>query len=117
MSRFAAVPTLVTRRFHDRVGIAYLAVLAAAVCCYAALGMVLAILPRYVPEHLGGGSTAIGLAVGAPALTGLLARPLGGRLADRLGPLRPLRPRVPPRRSRDAAAPTRAQDRNEAVAR
>ncbi len=68
----------------------YLAVLAAAVLCYAALGSVLAILPHYVPDRLGGGSTAIGLAVGAPALTGLLARPLGGRAADSLGPLRPL---------------------------
>ncbi len=50
----------------------------------------LSILPRYVPEQLGGGPTAVGLAVGAPALTGLLARPAGGRLADRLGPLLPL---------------------------
>jgi MFS family permease len=68
---------------------AYGAVLAAASCCYAALGAVLSILPRYVPAQLGGGPTAVGLAVGAPALTGLLARPAGGRLADRLG-ARPL---------------------------
>ncbi|MEA2130684.1 MAG: hypothetical protein QOJ85_3575, partial [Solirubrobacteraceae bacterium] len=69
--------------------VAYGAVLGAALCCYAALGSVLSILPRYVPDQLGGDPVAIGLAVGAPALTGLLARPLGGRLADRLGP-RPL---------------------------
>jgi predicted MFS family arabinose efflux permease len=75
---------------HRRRAITYLAVLAAAVLCYAALGAVLFILPRYVPEQLGGGPTAIGLAVGAPALTALLARPLGGRLADRVGPLLPL---------------------------
>jgi MFS family permease len=68
---------------------AYGALLAAALCCYAALGAVLSILPRYVPDQLGGGPTAVGLAVGAPALTGLLARPLGGRLADRFG-ARPL---------------------------
>ena len=68
---------------------AYGAVLAAASCCYAALGAVLSILPGYVPGQLGGGPTAVGLAVGAPALTGLLARPAGGRLADRLG-ARPL---------------------------
>jgi nitrate/nitrite transporter NarK len=37
-----------------------------------------------------GGVAAIGAAVGAPALTGLLARPLGGRVADRAGPLLPL---------------------------
>ncbi len=69
--------------------LAYGAVLAAALCCYAALGEVLSILPRYVPDQLGGGPAAVGLAVGAPALTGLLARPLGGRLADRHG-ARPL---------------------------
>jgi MFS family permease len=65
-------------------------VLGAAVCCYGALGAVLSVLPRYVPGALDGGPAAVGLAVGAPALTGLLARPLGGRLADRLGPRRPL---------------------------
>jgi predicted MFS family arabinose efflux permease len=75
-------------RASDRV--AYAAVLGAAVACYAALGAVLAILPRYVPDELGGGAAAVGLAVGAPALTGLLARPLGGRLADALGPRGPL---------------------------
>lgn len=69
---------------------AYLAVLVAALCCYAALGAVLSILPRYVPGSLGAGPAAVGLAVGAPALTGLLARPLGGRLGDRLGARAPL---------------------------
>ncbi len=69
---------------------AYLAVLAAALLCYAALGAVLSILPRYVPGTLGGGPAAVGLAVGAPALTGLLARPVGGRLGDRLGARAPL---------------------------
>lgn len=69
---------------------AYGAVLAAAVACYAALGAVLAILPRYVGSTLHEGSVAVGLAVGAPAITGVLARPLGGRLADRLGPARVL---------------------------
>src|SRR4051794_35798933 len=69
--------------------LAYPVLLAAAMCCYAALGGVLSILPRYVAGELGGGAVAVGLAVGAPALTGLLARPAGGRLADRLG-ARPL---------------------------
>jgi MFS family permease len=69
---------------------AYHRVLAAALLCYAALGAVL----RALPEHLtalGAGPFAIGLAVGAPSLTGLIARPGGGRLADRLGPRRILR--------------------------
>ena len=64
-------------------------VLAAAVSCYAALGAVLAALPRYVHDDLGVGAVALGVAVGAPALTAVLARPVGGRRADRVGP-RPL---------------------------
>lgn len=68
-------------------GARYLAVLATAVLCYAALGTVLGILPGYV-HSLGGGAVLVGLAVGAPALTGAAGRPLGGRIADRLGPAR-----------------------------
>ena len=53
--------------------------------CYAALGAVLGILPDYV-HSLGGEAVLVGLAVGAPALTGAAGRPFGGRLADRHGP-------------------------------
>src|SRR4051794_17447245 len=58
----------------------YLAVLAGAVLCYAALGAVLRILPEVV-----GDPAALGLLVSAPAITAVVARPLGGRLADRAG--------------------------------
>jgi MFS family permease len=68
-------------------GVRYLVVLATAVLCYAALGTALGILPGYV-HSLGGGAVLVGLAVGAPALTGAAGRPLGGRIADRLGPAR-----------------------------
>ena len=54
-------------------------------CCYAALGAILRVLPGHL-SGLGATPFAIGLAVGAPALTGLVARPTGGRLADRIGP-------------------------------
>jgi MFS family permease len=64
---------------------AYVAVLAAAVTCYAALGAVLRAVPIYVPGSLGGGAIAVGVAVGAPSITGAVARPVGGRWADRLG--------------------------------
>jgi MFS family permease len=64
----------------------YGAVLGAAVACYAALGAVLRVTPAYVSHSLRGGAVAIGLAVGAPAITGAVLRPLGGRWADRVGP-------------------------------
>src|SRR4051812_5395344 len=64
---------------------AYARVLAAALLCYAALGAVLRALPGHLTD-LGAGPVAIGIAVGAPAITGLVARPGGGRLADRVGP-------------------------------
>jgi predicted MFS family arabinose efflux permease len=64
----------------------YLRVLASAVLCYAALGAVLRVLPHQLAADLGAGPIAIGLAVGAPALAGVVSRPLGGRLADRRGP-------------------------------
>src|SRR4051794_39596199 len=63
----------------------YAAVLGAAVCCYAALGAVLRILPDLVAAP-----AVLGLAVGAPALTALVTRPAGGRAADRAGPRRVL---------------------------
>lgn len=58
----------------------YLAVLGAAVLCYAALGAVLRILPELVDDP-----AALGLLIGAPALTAVVTRPAGGRVADRLG--------------------------------
>jgi predicted MFS family arabinose efflux permease len=59
---------------------AYLAVLGAAVLCYAALGAVLRILPELTQDP-----AALGLLIGAPALTAVVTRPAGGRLADRVG--------------------------------
>jgi hypothetical protein len=50
----------------------YLIVLGIAVLCYAALGTVLGILPDYVHSR-GGDAVLVGLAVGAPALTGAAA--------------------------------------------
>lgn len=65
----------------------YAAVLGAAFLCYAALGLVVRILPEYVPHGLGAGPFAVGLCVGAPALTAIFTRPLGGRASDARGPL------------------------------
>ncbi len=73
------------RARENGAGTRYLTVLATAILCYAALGTVLGILPDYV-HSLGGGAVLVGFAVGAPALTGAAGRPLGGRIADRVGP-------------------------------
>lgn len=69
-----------------RTRFAYAAVLGAALLCYAALGAILRLLPSYVQSDLHKGPFAVGLAVGAPAITAVVTRPLGGRLADRRGP-------------------------------
>ena len=66
---------------------AYGAILGAAFLCYAALGIVVRILPEYVSQDLAGRPFAVGLCVGAPALTAIFTRPLGGRTADVRGPL------------------------------
>jgi predicted MFS family arabinose efflux permease len=71
------------RETEKRAIVPYLLVLASAVLCYAALGLVLRALPGYVNDTLHGGGVGVGLAVGAPALTGAALRPIGGRLADR----------------------------------
>ena len=79
-------PVMKRRRARENgAGTRYLTVLATAILCYAALGTVLGILPDYV-HSLGGGAVLVGFAVGAPALTGAAGRPLGGRIADRVGP-------------------------------
>ena len=56
----------------------YLAVLGAAVLCYAALGAVLRILPALTGDPRGARP-----ARRRPALTAVVTRPAGGRLADR----------------------------------
>lgn len=50
-----------------------------------AIGAVLPVLPRYVHGPLDSGDVAVGIVIGAYAITGLLLRPFAGRLADRRG--------------------------------
>jgi MFS family permease len=49
------------------------------------VGAVLPVLPRYVRGPLGAGDLAVGVVIGAYAVTGLLGRPFAGRLADARG--------------------------------
>ena len=64
---------------------AFAGVLSATLASFLAIGAVLPVLPRYVSGPLGGGDVSVGLVTGAFALTALVARPFGGRLADRRG--------------------------------
>jgi MFS family permease len=63
----------------------YAAVLGLATLCYVALGVVLPGLPPHVTGELGAGTVAVGLAIGAVSISGVVLRPVGGRLADRRG--------------------------------
>jgi MFS family permease len=54
-------------------------------CGLVAVGSVLPVLPRYIHGPLGDGDVAVGIVIGVYALTGLLLRPVAGRLADRWG--------------------------------
>lgn len=68
-----------------RPGVAFAGVFAVTFFCLLAVGAVLPVLPRYVHGPLEGGNVAVGVVIGAFAVTGLLFRPFAGRLADRRG--------------------------------
>ena len=68
-----------------RPGVAFAGVFAVTFCGLVAVGAVLPVLPRYVDGPLGAGKIAVGIVIGAYAITGLLLRPLAGRFADRRG--------------------------------
>ncbi|HXV04453.1 MAG TPA: MFS transporter [Solirubrobacterales bacterium] len=81
MSGAAAAP----RPGAHRPGAAFAGVFAVTFCGLLAVGAVLPVLPRYVHGPLGAGNVAVGIVIGAYAVTGLLLRPFAGRLADRRG--------------------------------
>jgi MFS family permease len=60
-------------------------VIAAGAAYFLALGMLLPVVPLYVEDSLGGGSVAVGVAVGAFSVGAVLLRPLAGRIGDRFG--------------------------------
>jgi len=68
-----------------RPGIAFAGVFAVTFSGLVAVGAVLPVLPRYVDGPLGAGKIAVGVVIGAYAVTGLLLRPVAGRLADHRG--------------------------------
>jgi MFS family permease len=68
-----------------RPGVAFAGVFAVTFCGLLAVGAVLPVLPRYVHGPLDAGNIAVGVVIGAYAATGLLLRPVAGRLADHRG--------------------------------
>jgi MFS family permease len=68
-----------------RPGLSFAAVFAVTFCGLLAVGSVLPVLPRYIHGPLGHGDLAVGVVIGAYAVTGLLMRPVAGRLADTRG--------------------------------
>ncbi|HEY2815011.1 MAG TPA: MFS transporter [Acidimicrobiales bacterium] len=64
---------------------AFVEITGAALCYFVAIGVVAPVLPRFVEDSLGGGGTAVGLSVGAFAVSAALLRPVVGRIGDRHG--------------------------------
>lgn len=68
-----------------RPGLRFAALFLATFCGLVAIGSVLPVLPRYVRGPIGAGDVAVGVVIGSYAVSGLLLRPVAGRLADRWG--------------------------------
>ena len=66
-------------------GLAFAGIFTVTFCGLLAVGAVLPVLPRYVHGPLDAGNVAVGIVIGCYAITGLLLRPLAGRVADRRG--------------------------------
>jgi MFS family permease len=64
---------------------ASLGVFLAALCAFLAIGAALPVLPTYVRGPLHSSDLAVGIVVGAFAVTSVVCRPLAGRQADRRG--------------------------------
>jgi MFS family permease len=68
-----------------RPGLSFAGIFAVTFCGVVAIGSVLPVLPRYIHGPLDSGDLAVGIVIGAYAVTGLLLRPVAGRLADTRG--------------------------------
>ncbi len=68
-----------------RPGLTFAGIFAVTFCGLVGVGSVLPVLPRYIHGPLDSGDVAVGVVIGAYAVTGLLLRPVAGRLADTRG--------------------------------
>lgn len=66
-------------------GLSFAGIFAVTFCGLLAVAAVLPVLPRYVRGPLDSGNLTVGIVIGSYAVTGLLLRPIAGRLADRWG--------------------------------
>ena len=69
----------------SRAGRNFAGIFAVTFCGLVGVGSVLPVLPRYIHGPLDSGDIAVGVVIGAYAITGLLLRPVAGRLADTRG--------------------------------
>lgn len=69
----------------SRAGRNFAGIFAVTFCGLVGVGSVLPVLPRYIHGPLDSGDVAVGVVIGAYAITGLLLRPVAGRLADTRG--------------------------------
>jgi MFS family permease len=74
-----------TRSGHRRPGLSFAGIFAVTFLGLIGVGAVLPVLPRYVHGPLGSTDLAVGVVIGSYAVTGLLLRPVAGRLADTRG--------------------------------
>jgi MFS family permease len=58
---------------------------ASSLCYFSGIGVVLPVLPVYITHHLHGNNLTVGIVVGIFAASAVLARPIAGRLGNRLG--------------------------------
>jgi MFS family permease len=70
---------------QERPGLAFAGIFAVTFSGLLGVGAVLPVLPRYVHGPLHAGDIAVGIVIGSYAITGLLLRPVSGRLADTRG--------------------------------
>ena len=63
----------------------FVTVVAASLAYFVGLGILAPVLPQFIEDELDGGGVAVGIAVGAFAVTAALLRPWVGRIGDRRG--------------------------------
>ncbi len=70
---------------RQRLAASFWVLVAGSVVYFIAQGMLFPVLPKYIKNELGGSKFDIGFTVGSFALGAMIARPLGGMFADRVG--------------------------------